>query len=169
MLQPLTFEDALGLVLQHEGGFVNHPQDPGGMTNLGVTRRVWEEWLGHPVTEKEMKALTPAVVAPMYRQKYWDKVSNLPAHLTYCAFDFAVNSGPGRAIKILQECAGLVADGIIGPKTKSITVSVDQYCDARLSYLKSLPHWPTFGKGWERRVEDVRKKMKGSGPGLPIP
>jgi len=66
-----NFNEALKAILKHEGGFVNHPKDPGGMTNLGVTKKVWEEWVGKPVDEKAMRALTPEVVGPMYRKKYW--------------------------------------------------------------------------------------------------
>ena len=69
-----NFDEALKTILKHEGGFVNHPSDPGGMTNLGVTKKVWEEWVGHPVDEKAMRALTPEIVSPMYRKKYWDAV-----------------------------------------------------------------------------------------------
>jgi lysozyme family protein len=69
-----NFDSALEAVLHHEGGFVNHPRDPGGMTNLGVTKRVWEEWVGHEVDEATMRGLTPDLVAPLYKARYWDKV-----------------------------------------------------------------------------------------------
>ena len=65
------FKECLDLVLKSEGGFVNHPSDPGGMTNLGVTKKVWEEFVGHPVSEADIRALTPEKVAPLYEQKYW--------------------------------------------------------------------------------------------------
>ena len=99
-----NFERALAAVLHHEGGFVNHPSDPGGMTNLGCTKKVWEEWVGHEVDEKAMRALTPADVAPLYKAKYWDKIKGdeLPDGVDYVVFDCAINSGPGRAIKFLQ-------------------------------------------------------------------
>lgn len=150
-------------LLKHEGGYVNHPADPGGMTNLGVTQRVWEDWVGHPVEEKEMRALTPAIVAPMYKKKYWDKVrgDDLPTGVDLAVFDFAVNSGPGRAAKMLQRVLGLPEDGAIGPKTLAAAVSVDSskliddYNKARLSFLKALPTWPTFGEGWDIRVAAV--------------
>ncbi len=114
-----NFAEALQKVLAHEGGFSDHPLDPGGMTNLGVTRRVWEEWTGHPVTVRQMTELTPVKVAPMYRRKYWDKVrgDELPAGIDLVVFDAAVNSGPGRAAKWLQACVGVDVDGDIGPKT----------------------------------------------------
>lgn len=159
-----NFAEALQKVLHHEGGFVNHPEDPGGMTNLGVTKAVWEEWVGHPVDEKTMRGLTPVIVAPMYRAKYWDKIKgdDLPSGVDYCVFDAAVNSGAGRAAKWLQACVGVDPDGGIGPKTLAAVaahdpkVLVEDYAKRRLSFLMDLKHWPTFGKGWSRRVADVQ-------------
>ena len=160
-----NFEKALDAVLHHEGGFVNHPKDPGGMTNLGVTKAVWEEWVGHPVDEKAMKALTPAIVAQMYKRKYWDKVQgdDLPAGVDYCCFDAAVNSGAGRAAKWLQGVVGVDVDGAIGPKTMKAVKEFDaktlieDYSKRRLSFLSDLPTWGTFGKGWGRRVNEVEQ------------
>jgi lysozyme family protein len=160
-----NFDEALKAVLHHEGGYVFHKDDPGGMTNLGVTKRVWEEWVGHEVDEKAMRALTPEIVGPMYKAKYWDKIKgdDLPAGVDYAVFDAAVNSGPGRAAKWLQSCVGVEPDGGIGPKTLAAVAAfdpaelVDDYSKRRLSFLMDLPHWPTFGKGWGRRVADVGK------------
>jgi len=154
---------AMVALMKHEGGFVNHPRDPGGMTMLGVTQRVWEEWVGHPVGEKEMRALTPAIVAPMYKKKYWDTVAGdrLPSGVDLAVFDFAVNSGPGRAAKMLQRVLGVTEDGAIGPQTLAKAVSVDSsqliadYNAARLAFLQALPTWATFGNGWGRRVAEV--------------
>jgi lysozyme family protein len=159
-----NFAEALQHVLKHEGGYVNHPADPGGMTNLGVTKRVWEEWVGHPVDEKIMRELTPVQVAPMYKAKYWDKIrgDDLPTGVDYVVFDAAVNSGPGRAAKWLQACVGVEPDGGIGPKTLAAVAAfdpaelVDDYAKRRLSFLTDLPHWGTFGKGWTRRVAEVQ-------------
>jgi len=158
-----NFEKALAAVLVHEGGFSNHPDDPGGMTNLGCTKAVWEEYCGHPVDEKAMRALTPADVAPLYKRKYWDKIcgDELPDGIDYAVFDCAINSGPGRAAKFLQSCAGVEPDGGIGPKTlaavKAIVPSdlVQDYSKRRLSFMMDLKNWPTFGKGWTRRVNEV--------------
>jgi lysozyme family protein len=154
---------AMVALMKHEGGFVNHPKDPGGMTNLGVTQRVWEEWVGHPVDEKAMRALTPAVVAPMYKQKYWDKIrgDDLPSGVDLAVFDCCVNSGPGRAAKMLQRVLGVAEDGAIGPQTIAKALSIDSskliadYNDARLAFLQALPTWATFGKGWGSRVAQV--------------
>lgn len=158
-----NFDDALKAVLHHEGGFVNHPKDPGGMTNLGCTKRVWEEWVGHPVDEKAMRALTPEDVAPLYKKKYWDAVrgDDLPDGVDYIVFDTAINSGPGRAIKFLQGCVGADMDGALGPKTMAAVRAADpkqlveDYAKRRLSFLQDLPTWGTFGKGWSRRVAEV--------------
>jgi len=160
-----NFAEALQKLLAHEGGFVNHPSDPGGMTNLGVTKAVWEEWVGHPVDEKQMRDLQPVTVAPLYRAKYWDKIKGdeLPTGIDYVVFDAAVNSGPGRAAKWLQACVGVEPDGGIGPKTLAAVMSFDasqlieDYAKRRLSFLMDLQHWDTFGKGWSRRVAEVEK------------
>ena len=159
-----NFAEALQKLLEHEGGYVFHENDPGGMTNLGVTKKVWEEWVGHPVDEKAMRALTPATVAPLYRAKYWDKIKGdeLPTGVDYTVFDAAVNSGPGRAAKWLQACVGVEPDGGIGPKTLAAVTAMDSaelieaYAKRRLSFLLDLPHWGTFGKGWTRRVAEVQ-------------
>ncbi len=161
-----NFELSLQKVLAHEGGYVNHPADPGGRTNLGVTQRVWEQWVGHPVTEKEMRALTVAQVSPLYKKRYWDAIhgDRLPAGLDYCLFDTAINSGVGRASKFIQEMVGVAADGVIGNKTllaigqfKDVKMLVDEYCDKRLTFLQKLKTWPVFGRGWGKRVADVRE------------
>ena len=161
-----NFDLALRALLKHEGGYVNHPADPGGMTNLGVTKTVWEEWVGHPVDEKQMRALTPELVAPLYKKKYWDKVcgDELPTGVDLAVFDLAVNSGPGRAAKMLQKVLGVAQDGAIGPQTLLKAVNVDSsklvadYNAQRLAFLMALPQWDTFGKGWGRRVAEVTEQ-----------
>ena len=154
------------LMLKSEGGFVNHPQDPGGMTNLGVTKRVWEQWVGRESNEKEMRSLTPAMVEPLYKRKYWDacKCDDLPEGLDYLVFDFAVNAGPGRSIKTLQSAVGTTPDGIIGPKTLAAVRAIDphelieKFSVAKTEFYESLPTFPTFGRGWLNRVADVKVK-----------
>lgn len=154
------------LMLKSEGGFVNHPKDPGGMTNLGVTKRVWEEWVGRESNEKEMRSLTPEMVEPLYKRKYWDacKCDDLPEGLDYLVFDFAVNAGPGRSIKILQTAVGTTPDGAIGPKTLAAVRAIDphelieKFSVAKTEFYESLPTFPTFGRGWLNRVADVKVK-----------
>ena len=158
-----NFDAALEHALKSEGGFVNHPRDPGGMTNLGVTKKVWEEWVGHEVDEKTMRGLTPELVGPMYKAKYWDKIKgdDLPTGVDYIVFDAAINSGPGRAAKWLQAVVGAVPDGAIGNGTLGKVAAmpaadiVEKYQETRLQFLQSLPTWETFGKGWGRRVAEV--------------
>ena len=170
-----NFPKSLEALLKHEGGYVNNPADPGGMTNLGVTAAVWALWVGHSVNEKQMRALTINDVAPLYKRKYWDacNADELVSGIDYAVFDFAVNSGVGRATKNLQTCVGLLPDGGLGPVTlatvrqykgDALKTLIEQYCNSRLQFLKTLKTWPVFGKGWEKRVnevQDVALKMLG--------
>jgi len=153
-----NFKACLELVLKSEGGWVNNPNDPGGETNLGVTKRVWEEYVGHPVTT--MKNLTPELVAPLYEQKYWRPCYGeiLPRGLDFVTFSMGVNAGPGRAVKLLQSAIGCVPDGVIGPRTRElISVSnsatlIAKFSETRREYYKSL-NKPVFEKGWLNRVD----------------
>ena len=161
-----NWDNCFNMVLQHEGGYVNDPRDPGGRTNLGVTQRAWEAWLVRTVTESDMRALTPEKVKPFYKAMYWDKIKGdqLPSGVDYVAYDLAVNSGTGRAAKYLQQIAGVTADGVIGPKSLEAIKACDPaqtvqaLCDMRLDFLKRLPTFETFGKGWSRRVAEVKDK-----------
>jgi lysozyme family protein len=159
-----NFEQALRLVLVHEGGFVNHPKDPGGATNKGVTQRTYDAWRRNSGRgPQSVVNITVSEVSAIYRRQYWDAVraDDLPPGLDYAVFDFAVNSGPARAAQFLQRQVGVEADGIIGAITLSAVgeggvVMVRQLCQARLAWLKRLPHWGTFGRGWARRVSEVQ-------------
>ena len=162
-----NFADALTALLIHEAGFVDNKDDPGGTTNLGVTAATWAMWVGHDVNEKQMRALTPSIVAPLYKRKYWDacRADELISGLDYAVFDYAVNSGVGRAIKALQNCVGVAPDGGFGTTTMAAVsqfkgdaakVLLEEYCDNRLQFLKSLKTFPVFGKGWEKRVNEVK-------------
>jgi lysozyme family protein len=161
-----NWDDCFAMVIKSEGGFVNHPKDPGGMTNLGVTRSAWEAYLGKHVTEDEMRALTKDDVKPFYKRLYWDRIKgdSLPAGVDYAAYDLAVNSGPHKAAKFIQEIAGVDADGMIGPKTlEAIKVCdpvhmAESICDMRMIFLESLSTFETFGKGWTTRVNGVKEK-----------
>ena len=163
-----NFPKALELLLKHEGGFVNDSRDNGGMTNLGVTIRVWEEWVGHDVDEKQMRNLTPLMVAPLYKRKYWDacRADELVSGVDYCVFDVAVNSGCGRAIKLLQSVVGATPDGGYGSITSALVKEAEKdparlievYCAKRLEFLQSLKTFPVFGNGWSRRVAEVKEE-----------
>jgi lysozyme family protein len=161
-----NYESSLSLVLVHEGGWADHPKDPGGATMKGVTIGTYSDFLGRPATKPELRAISEAHLEAIYRRRYWDAVraDELPAGVDYCTFDAAVNSGPTRAARWLQiAIGGVVVDGEIGPRTVAAARDVapawviNRYCDVRLAFLKTLKTWPTFGKGWARRVEDVRK------------
>ena len=161
-----NFDKCLDKLLQHEGGFVHHKDDPGGMTNLGVTIRVWEEWVGHPVAEKEMRRLTPLMVSPLYKRKYWDacRADDLVSGVDYCVFDVAVNSGVGRAVKLLQSSVGATPDGGYGSITAALVKKaseqpselIKKICDNRMAFIRELKAFPVFGKGWTRRIEEVK-------------
>ncbi|KAB0682007.1 glycoside hydrolase family 108 protein [Aureimonas leprariae] len=159
-----NFERSLSLVLAHEGGFSDHPADNGGATNKGVTIATFRAYVKPDGTVDDLKKLTTAQAGTVYRREYWDRVAGaqLPDGLDYAVFDFAVNSGPSRAAKYLQAIVGTPADGAIGPATLAAvaqhdaTKLVEALCDARMRFLKSLGDWPTFGKGWTKRVADVR-------------
>jgi len=161
-----NWDKSFDMVLVHEGGYVNDPRDPGGRTNMGVTQRAWESYLNRSVTETEMRGLTRDEIKPFYKAMYWDKLKGdqLPSGVDYAAYDLAVNSGVGRAAKYLQEIAGVVADGVIGPKSLEAILAcdpeqtADALCEMRLDFLKRLPTFETFGKGWSRRVAEVKSK-----------
>jgi len=162
-----NFKECLELVLKSEGGWVNNPNDPGGETNLGVTKRVWEEYVGHPV--ESLKNLTKEDVAPLYEQKYWRPTycEVLPRGLSLLIFSMGINAGSGRGVKLLQSCIGCVADGVIGPRTmeliKSANVAdlIQKYSDARRDYYKSLKTFPIFGRGWLSRVDREEQEALG--------
>ncbi len=158
-----NFDKCLKTLLSHEGGFVNHPEDPGGITNLGVTKKVYDEWTGRESTEQEMRDLTPEDVAPIYKKNYWDRVKgdSLPSGLDWACFDWAVNSGSGRPAKAVQRAVGATADGAIGPATLGLIMEKDpkfiiEYVhDVRQDFYKSLKTFETFGRGWTRRNKET--------------
>lgn len=163
-----NFEACLAQILSHEGGWADHSADPGGATMKGITIGTYRAWKGRNVTKAELRAISDAEIAALYRKNYWDAVrgDDLPAGLDLVAFDGAVNSGVSRGAKWLQAALGVNPDGVIGPKTIAAAKDahkeavIDRACSIRLNWLRTLPHWPTFGKGWSRRVEGVRADAK---------
>lgn len=159
-----NFAKSLSLVLVHEGGWSDHPKDPGGATMRGVTLANFRRYVKPNATKDDLRRITDAQVATVYRRFYWDAVlgAELPDGIDYAVFDFAVNSGPARAAKYLQAVVGVTQDGKIGPatlsavKSKGATKVINELCDKRMAFLKGLKTWGTFGKGWSRRVENVR-------------
>lgn len=158
-----NYDKCLETILHHEGGYVNHPEDPGGETNMGVTKRVYEDFGG----TKDMKDLEFDDVAPIYKQNYWDRVKgdHLPIGLDLCVFDFGVNAGTGRSAKYLQALIGTTVDGGIGPNTlKAVDAYVEEvgieetirgFQQKRQDFYESLDTFKTFGKGWTRRVDET--------------
>lgn len=166
---------SLQLVLAHEGGYVNHPADPGGATNKGITQAVYDAYRkNRGVKPRSVRSITMDEVTAIYDKQYWDavKADDLPAGIDYAAFDYGVNSGPSRAIKDLQRTLNananyfgvsgrLVVDGNPGGATIAAAKSaanideeafIREYCERRMRFFKSLKTWGTFGKGWKRRV-----------------
>ena len=156
-----NFNRSLEFVLKSEEGFSDNPADPGGMTNLGVTKGAWERFVGHPVTEADMRALTPDAVGSFYHQKYWDlaQCDFFPSGLDYMMFDFAVNAGVDRATKTLQTAVGAFPDGSIGVRTLAAVISckdlLNAFSAAKRDFYRSLKTFPIFGKGWLKRVDEV--------------
>ena len=162
-----NFEASLDILLEHEGGYVNHPEDPGGRTNYGITQRVYENFLGRKVTEQEMRTMPLKDVQAIYKKEYWDRVcgDELPAGIDLCVFDWAVNAGTRRASKALQQVVGAGEDGIIGPQTVSQVSAlnnservVELIATKREEFYRSLKTFDTFGRGWLRRNEETRDK-----------
>ena len=163
-----NFDACLAEVLKHEGGWADHPKDPGGATMKGVTIGTFAQFKGRKVSKDELRAISDADLRAIYRRKYWDVVKgdDLPAGLDMVAFDGAVNSGPSRGARWLQIGLNITADGKVGPQTlayaraANVSQTIDYACNARLDFLRRLKTWPTFGKGWGRRVSDVRVTAK---------
>lgn len=156
----------MGWLLEHEGGYVNHPSDPGGETNFGVTRAVYEQYAGRQVMDGEMEGLTHDDVYPIYRENYWNRVrgDDLPSGVDWSVFDWGVNSGTSRAAKALQRIAGVEQDGGIGPMTLQAVLEVEpaeiveQMHHMRDGFYRSLSTFDTFGRGWIRRNDETKEQ-----------
>ena len=148
-------------ILAYEGGFVNHPKDPGGATNQGITQRTYDAYrrrIGHAT--QSVRLIDNVERDTIYRVQYWDAIKgdDLPSGVDAVVYDFAVNSGPSRAAKYLQRIAGVKQDGMIGMQTLDALARMDstqvigRLCADRMAFLRGLPAWVTFGTGWTRRV-----------------
>ena len=162
------FRRCLAEVLQHEGGSSDHPADPGGATNRGVTLETARE---HgldkdgdgDVDAADLRVLSRADVARVYREGYWEPAQcpALPPGLDLMVFDLAVNSGAARARRMLQSALGVEPDGEIGPKTRRALARADPLATVsrlfalRRAFYRSLRNYPVFGRGWERRLAAV--------------
>lgn len=164
-----NFDKCLHMLLEHEGGYVNNVHDKGGMTNLGVTKRVYDKWIGRESTEQEMRDLIPDDVAPIYKKNYWNRVKgdSLPSGLDWACFDWAVNSGSGRPAKAVQRAVGATQDGAIGNQTLGLIAEkepkfiIDYVYTVRQAFYESLDDYKHFGRGWSRRnTETLHQAMK---------
>jgi len=134
------FNYCVKVILEYEGGFVNHPDDPGAATNMGITTKTLSRWLRRPATEDDIRNLNVGTAKVIYQEYYWNPIDghNLPPGVNLVVFDMAVNAGVTRAIKMLQECVGVTVDGIIGPNTLAAVTNhgwgslIDRYSDLRL-------------------------------------
>lgn len=154
----MQFEEAFARLIAHEGGFVDHPADPGGATRWGVTERVAR---AHGY-RGSMRDFPISEARRIYRALYWDavKADQLPAAVRFHVFDAAVNSGVSQAAKWLQRAVGVKDDGVIGPATIAAanrftgSALAARFSGARLQFMADLPTWATFGRGWARRIAD---------------
>jgi lysozyme family protein len=171
MTAPSTrFEHAVSIVLRHEGGFVQHPSDPGGATKFGIARKTLSLARGRPASVEDVRALTEAEAIAIYRKLYWAamRADELPPGLDLAVLDLAVHSGPKRAAAMLQTILGVAADGIVGPATLAaarqadILLAIRRLTLARLRFLRRLATWPVFGRGWRRRVLAVEREALAS-------
>lgn len=169
-----NWQKSFELMLQSEGGFSNDQRDSGnhlpdgreGSTMLGVTQYNWENWIGHEVTQEQMKKLTPEDVKPFYKKKFWDvcRCDDMPSGIDYLVFDFAVNAGCGGSAKILQKAVGVTPDGGIGPMTLAAVNAIpeaeliEKFSEAKEAFYRSLDNFPVYGNGWLSRVAQVKVK-----------
>src|SRR3989440_8864070 len=153
-----TYDEALRRLLVHEGGSSNPPSDPGGPTNFGITIFDYRKYVKPNATAADVRAMKVAEAKAIYRAKYWDvtRCDELPAGVDYCIFDYAVNSGTGRAPKVLQRCLGCGASGRLDDATMSAAgkasagTLINAICDERLRFLQSLRTLPGVCARWGR-------------------
>jgi lysozyme family protein len=155
----VSFEQAFALVLESEGGYVNHPDDPGGETKYGITKRQYPSL--------DIANLTVEQAKHIYKSDYWDAIKGdfLPPVVAGLTFDSAVNQGVPRAIKMMQRALMVASDGVIGPRTLSAALSVDpvefasRFGAERALHYASLETFDVFGRGWMRRLFNTTIKV----------
>ena len=168
-----NFKRSVAHVLTLEGEYVDHPDDPGGATNMGITRRTLALWRGvtpyTALSKTEVRNLGRAEAMLIYKVRYWDACACdlLPAGLDLALFDFGVHSGPDRAVKMLQAEIGVQQDGRIGRATlAAIERTINQFglpglidgvIARRLGFLRGLSSFAVFGRGWQSRIASVRR------------
>lgn len=167
-----AFEASLPFILRWEGGYVNHPNDPGGATNKGVTQKVYDAWRRKQgLPPRSVKEIQDSEVQAIYETGYWlpPRCNELQRHLDLVQFDTAVNMGPGRAVRFLQAAVGCTVDGGFGPNTLRAVDGCDlgatlvAYCNEREAYYRRLaernPKFKVFLKGWLNRLNALRKEV----------
>jgi len=159
-----SYPEAIRRLLASEGGYVNHPSDPGGPTNFGITLGDYRKYVKADASAADVRAIQVGEAKAIYRSKYWDAMrgDELPAGVDYCVFDYAVNSGTGRAPKVLQRVLRVPVTGRVDDATlaaargRDARALIQGICDERMRFLQSLKTWPVFGRGWTKRVAAVR-------------
>ncbi|MBI2713667.1 MAG: glycoside hydrolase family 108 protein [Rhizobiales bacterium] len=173
-----SYDAALARLLVHEGGYTNHPSDPGGPTNFGITIYDYRKYVKPNATAADVRAMKLEDAKNIYRAKYWDaqRCNELPAGVDYAVFDYGVNSGIGRSGKVLRRVLKLpdntsvVTDAVIAAaRAVDAQALIVAICDERLRFLKSLSTWGVFGQGWGRRVAEVRVAATAMAAGAPSP
>lgn len=171
-----TYESALARLLAHEGGYTDHPDDPGGPTNFGITIADYRRYAKADATAADVRAMSGDEAKAIYRKRYWDaqRCDDLPAGVDYAVFDYGVNSGIGRAGKVLRRMLHLpdntgavTADVVAAARAVDARALVTAICDERLTFLKSLKTSAVFGRGWGRRVDEVKTVALQLAPGAP--
>lgn len=155
----MNFDVAFAKLLGHEGEFSDHPDDPGGKTRYGITEAVARR-VGY---RGDMRELPLDLAKRIYKAEYWDAVraDEMPPAVRYVLFDAAVNSGVGQAARWLQNAAGVTPDGVIGSRTMAAVNALDanglksRMLANRLRMMTNLANWPSFSRGWARRIADL--------------
>jgi lysozyme family protein len=172
-----SYDASLRRLLLSEGGYSNHPSDPGGPTNFGITIADYRKYVKPNATAADVKAMKVEEAKAIYRARYWDaqRCDELPAGVDYAVFDYGVSSGIGRSKRVLQRVVGVEADGAFGPVTMAAVAAHDpkkvvtDLCDERLRFLQTLKTWKVFSKGWSRRVAEVRAAAMAMAAGVAAP
>lgn len=151
----MNFEDAIEVIFKHEGGYVNHPRDPGGETHFGISKRSYPN--------VELKTLTREEAADIYKRDFWDKceLDRFPAPLRLMVLDCAINQGPQISIGLLQAALGVKVDGLLGPTTFEALDRINPhrvlstFAQRRFDRYFLNPRFAVFGEGWLKRLLDV--------------
>ncbi|CAB5224417.1 zliS Lysozyme family protein [uncultured Caudovirales phage] len=161
-----NFKESLALILKHEGGYVDHPADPGGATMKGITLATFSHFKKKSMTKDELRAISDADVENIYKVGYWDamRCDELPAGVDLLAFDMAVNKGVSRAARLLQQAAGVRDDGVLGPRSMEaigkmpVKELIAKVSEGRRDFYRGLKTFSVFGRGWLRRVDETEKE-----------